>query len=129
MLVTDFELEQPIIGYNVIKELIKNQEQVSDEAYLISLLSASFSQISPSNLNAFVKCIDSKTTSEYSTVKMSKKEVIIPKGSSIKVSCRNHNVTCATCARKQEYEGDSIKYTGKQGIKTQRAIPLFIAWS
>ena len=52
MLVTEFELDQPIIGYNVIEELIKNQEQVADEANLISLLTASFFQISKENLNA-----------------------------------------------------------------------------
>ena len=28
MLVTEFKLDQPIIGYNVIEEFIKSQEQV-----------------------------------------------------------------------------------------------------
>lgn len=46
MLVTEFELNPPIIGYNVIEELIKSQEQASDEANPISLLSTSFFQIS-----------------------------------------------------------------------------------
>ena len=80
MLVTEFELDQPIIGYNVIEELIKNQEQVSNEANLISLLSASFFQIPQSKLNAFVNFIGSKTISTYSTVKTSKKDIIVPKG-------------------------------------------------
>ena len=89
MLVTEFELDQPIIGYNVIEELIKNQEQVSNEANLISLLSASFFQIPQSKLNAFVNFIGSKTISTYSTVKTSKKDIIVPKGSTIKVTCRS----------------------------------------
>ena len=72
MLVTEFDLDQPIIGYNVIEELIKNQEQVSNKANLISLLSASFFQIPQSKLNAFVNFIGSKTISTYSTVTTSK---------------------------------------------------------
>ena len=80
---------QPIIGYNVIEELNKNQEKVSNEANLISLLSASFFQIPQSKLNAFVNFIGSKTISTYSTVKTSKKDIIVPKGSTIKVTCRS----------------------------------------
>ena len=65
MLVTEFELDQPIIGYNVIEELIKNREQVSNEANLISLLSASFFQIPQSKLNAFVNFIGSVIVFNY----------------------------------------------------------------
>ena len=89
MLVTQFELDQPMIWYNVIEELIISQEQVSDGANLISLLSASFFQISQSNLSTFVHFIGSKAISTYSTVKTSKKDVIVTKGSTVKVSCRS----------------------------------------
>eukprot|EP00795_Rhopilema_esculentum_P016100 gene16100-biopygen5442 len=89
MLVTEFELEQPIIGYNVIEELIKSQQQVPDETNLISLLSASFFQTSQSDLNAFVSFVDSKSTPIFSTVRTGKKSIIVPKGSTVKISCRS----------------------------------------
>ena len=60
MLVAEFELYHQIIYYNVVEEIIKSQGQVSDEASLISLLSARFFQTSKSNLNAFVTFNDTK---------------------------------------------------------------------
>ncbi|XP_065068251.1 uncharacterized protein LOC135693652 [Rhopilema esculentum] len=88
-LVTEFELEQSIIGYNVIEELIKSQQQVPDETNLISLLSASFFQTSQSDLNAFVSFVDSKSTPIFSTVRTGKKSIIVPKGSTVKISYRS----------------------------------------
>ena len=41
MLVTEFSLDQPIIGYNVTEKMVKNNN-VPDEQNLLLLLSASF---------------------------------------------------------------------------------------
>ena len=42
MLVTDYKLEQPIIGYNLIEEVIKEKGLATDLEGIISLLSGSF---------------------------------------------------------------------------------------
>ena len=87
MLVTEFSLDQPIIGYNVIEEMVKNNN-APDEQNLLLLLSASFPGTSSSNLNAFVNFIQTKSVDEICVVKNGKRNINGPSGHTVKVPCR-----------------------------------------
>ena len=87
MLVTEFSLDQPIIGYNVIEEMVKNNN-APDEQNLLLLLSASFPGTSSSNLNAFVNFIQTKSVDEICVVKNGKRNINVPSGHTVKVPCR-----------------------------------------
>ena len=69
MLVTEFSLDQPIILYNVIEEMVKNNN-APDEQNLLLLLSASFPGTSSSNLNAFVNFIQTNLLMKSVLLKM-----------------------------------------------------------
>ena len=85
MLVTNYPLDSPIIGYNVIEELVK---LTGSETNVASLLSG-FPETSQPNLQNLVNLIKTETTSsDLSSVKSGKKFVNIPGGQTIKVSCR-----------------------------------------
>ena len=87
MLVTEFSLDQPIIGYNVIEKMVKN-DNAPDEQNLLLLLSASFPGTSSSNLNAFVNFIQTKSVDEICVVKNGKRNINVPSGHTVKVPCR-----------------------------------------
>ena len=87
MLVTEFSLDQPIIGYNVIEKMVKNNN-APDEQNLLLLLSASFPGTSSSNLNAFVNYIQTKSVDEICVVKNGKRNINVPSGHTVKVRCR-----------------------------------------
>ena len=86
MLVTEFSLDQPIIGYNVIEEMVKNNN-APDEQNLLLLLSASFPGTSSSNLNAFVIFIQTKYVDEICVVKNGKRNTNVPSDHTVKVPC------------------------------------------
>ena len=84
-LVTEFSLDQPIIGYNVIDEMVKSNNTPNEQNLL--LLSASFPGTSSSNLNAFVNFIQTKSVDEICVVKNGKRNTNVPSGHAVKVSC------------------------------------------
>ena len=87
MLVTEFSLDQPIIGYNVIEETVECNN-APDEQNLLSLLSASFPGTSSSNLNALVNFVQTKSVDENCIVKNGKRNINVPNGYAVKVPCR-----------------------------------------
>ena len=86
MLVTEFSLDQPIIGYNVIEEMVKSNN-APDEQNFILLLSASFPGSSSSNLNALVNFIRAKSVDEICVVKNGKRNINVPSGHTVIVPC------------------------------------------
>ena len=87
MFVTEVSLDQPIIGYNVIEEMVKNNN-APDEQNLLLLLSASLPATFSSNLNAFVNVIQTKSVDEICAVKNRKRNINVPSGHTVKVPCR-----------------------------------------
>ena len=88
MLVTDFKLEQPIIGYNVIEEVIREKELTTDLEGIVSLLSGSFHQMPHKDLMTLVNVINSSTEESTSIVKMFKRDVVMRKGETKRLPCR-----------------------------------------
>ena len=85
MLLTNYPLDSPIIGYNVIEELLRHTRSDTNAASSIS----SFPETSQPNLQNLVNLIKPETTSfDLSSMKPGKKFVNIPGGQTIKVPCR-----------------------------------------
>ena len=97
MLVTNYPLDSPIIGYNVIEELLEHTGSVTNVASSIS----SFPETSQPNLQNLVNLIKTETTSsDLSSVKSGKKFVNIPCGQTIKVPCR---INTGALTRKRQF--------------------------
>ena len=89
MLVTEFSLDQPIIGYNVIGEMVKNNNAPDEQNLpLALLLSASFPGTSSSNLSSSVNCIQTKSVDAICVVNNEKRNINVPSGHTVKVPCR-----------------------------------------
>ena len=86
MLVTEFSLDQRIIGYSVVEEMVKSNN-ATDEQKLLLLLSASFPGTSSSNLNAFANFIQTKSVDEICAVKNGKRNINVPSGHVVIVPC------------------------------------------
>ena len=80
-LVTREELSIPIIGYNVIELIVKNNE-------LEQVLPAVTKSFAKTDANALINFIRSGAIESLCDVRTSKRDVTIPKGRSINVPCR-----------------------------------------
>ena len=88
MLVTDSILDHPIIGYNVLEQLISTCDKSSGTNEIVSALSSSLPNVKDENLNCLVESIRSGNDSYLCLVKVGKRNVIIPAGQSKKIICR-----------------------------------------
>lgn len=86
-LVSTLSLEMPIIGYNVIEEIVKSSP-ANMENTLMSALSASFDKDISPNVPQLVNFLQSTRQQELCDLRTIKKAVVIPKSSSVKVTCR-----------------------------------------
>ena len=77
MLVTEFSLDQPIIEYNVIEEIVKNNNRTSFYYFLQVF------QRHPVNLNDFVNFIQTKSVDEICVVKNGKRNINVPSGHTV----------------------------------------------
>jgi hypothetical protein len=86
-LVTTETIEYPIIGYNVIEEIVTNEHND-----LLSEIQSSF--VGPQTLTNFVQSADS----DYlCNVKVGKRDVVIPSGKQVNIQCRvNTGPICGT---------------------------------
>ena len=87
-LVSAQPLDLPIVGYNVIEEIVKTSGSTSDEDYLEQAFMSSFPFESPTQASALVNFIQTNTQSELCTLKTGKNKVLIPKRGTMKVPCR-----------------------------------------
>eukprot|EP00795_Rhopilema_esculentum_P009111 gene9111-16770_t len=89
-LVTAETIERPIIGYNVIEEIICGniEDSVGKEAVLSSI-QRSFTNISDHKASALIHLVyNSQTQNEVCDVKTTKKDFVIQKNTTIDVPCR-----------------------------------------
>ena len=92
VLVVNQELERPVIGYNVIEQLIqKNDEKICfPDTDLIDILKYSFQDLGIKQVTALINFVGKKlnTPDDFGTVKLSKQNVVIPQGKTIPITCR-----------------------------------------
>ena len=88
-LVTETDINLPIVGFNVIELLIRGGlNQLTGIEALLNEMTATFTDSSPDNVKAFVDFISVSTPTELCTLKTEKRTVVIPKGAVIEVTCR-----------------------------------------
>ena len=81
-LVTSEKLDCPILGYNVIEELVSLDQNPTPTIY------ESFPETDKTKLDALVNFIQSSSSDAICKVRTGRKDVIIPKSSTVVVSCR-----------------------------------------
>ena len=88
MLVTESHIDHPIIGYNVLEQLVCKYDTSSEIDEIVLVLSDSLPDVVVGNINSLVDCIRSENDPYLCTVKTWKRDVIIPAGETKKVTCR-----------------------------------------
>ena len=83
VLVVNQELERPVIGYNVLEQLIQknDDEKCFPDTNLIDTLKYSFQDLDIKQVTALINFVRKKlnTLDDFGTVKLSKQNVVIPK--------------------------------------------------
>ena len=88
-LVTETDIDPPIVGYSMIELLIRGGlNQQSGIETLLNEMIATSTDPSPDNVKAFVDFISVSTPTELCTSKTAKNTVVIPKEAVIEVTCR-----------------------------------------
>ena len=91
-LVTREKLDMPLIGYNVIEELVNGKVTLTpvpeSQNLLLKSISSSFHNIDCSKAEALVSFIQTSNSGELCYIKTGKRDIIIPKDSSFDISCR-----------------------------------------
>ena len=85
-LVTEANIDYPIVGYNVIVEVINNDSDAIGS--LSDLMKDSFRNSKDEDVKQFVNFTQTQEPSEICSLNSSKKDILIPSGKSVKVSCR-----------------------------------------
>ena len=88
MLATASNIDNLIIGYNVLQELIGKCNSGSETDEISSILGSSLPQKIAGNLNAIINCIRKQRDPYLSTVKTLKRDVTIPARKTKKLSFR-----------------------------------------
>ncbi|MCH2405040.1 MAG: hypothetical protein MK200_02450, partial [Nitrosopumilus sp.] len=92
-LVTDEEISMPMVGYNVIEEVVKGEIQ-NQNPKILEMLGGAFLEISSKKIEGLINMIQKKTSCDevenLADVKVGNKDIVIPKGMSMKMKCISH---------------------------------------
>ena len=91
VLVGQQEQDYPIIGFNVIEEILKRH---NEEPLVVShtMIRRSFPSVRPSKVGMLVNPIRTRTEDAgTSVVRVGRRDVMVPRGKSLKVKCRVHH--------------------------------------
>ena len=86
-LIVEHNIGKPILGYNVIEELVK-LDCHAEHTNIVALLKAGFMDSEESKLSALVNLMQVPEEDHLCIVKTPKKAVHVPAGSTLNVSCR-----------------------------------------
>ena len=86
-LVTKENIEQPIIGFNVIELMVRNTEGNEDDV-LLERMSRSFKVSKSGDLQALISLIRTTNSGELCLVKSTKKPHTVPAGETVHLPCR-----------------------------------------
>jgi len=88
LLITEEDIEQPIIGFNVIELMVKNTDGEVDGDKLLGRMMKSFNQSRDSDIQALISIIRATNSDELCLVKSTKKAYIVPAGQTVCLPCR-----------------------------------------
>lgn len=94
-LVTEERLDQPIIGYNVIELLVKDSDNLANST-LVQNVTSSFENLPEEHAKQLVNLIETNDSDFLCEVKSVKRDVIIPKNTTVSVSCRANTGSVTT---------------------------------
>jgi len=89
-LISTEAMDHPIIGYNVIEEIVRNPVSEPPNNYeetLANALSSSLPNAKQENVKALIGLIRTNTPSELCSVKVTKRDVVVPKNETVAVTC------------------------------------------
>ena len=87
-LVTEEVLEMPLIGYNVIEEIMKDQTGAEFLQRQVEDVTLAFTGLNTDDSKTLVNFILNNQETELCPVRTTKRDVTIPKGQTIKIPCR-----------------------------------------
>ena len=87
-LVAKEDIEQPIIGFNVIELMVKNTEGEVDGDKLLGKMMKSFHRSRDSDIQALIGIIRATNSDDLWLVKSTKKSHIVPAGQTVRLPCR-----------------------------------------
>ena len=87
LIVNDNELQQPIIGYNVIKEFVTLTDKVFPSHKSADYLQGAFPTKNKRQLDAIVNFIQTAKIDVFSEVKSGEQLIVVPKKSQVNVKC------------------------------------------
>ena len=90
LLVARDELEYPIIGYNVIEEVIKSPDQMTGENTdsLEEIMGSAFSEVKQESVTALVDLVQSASSERLCVLRSDKNNLMVPRGQTVAVICR-----------------------------------------
>ena len=86
-LITKENIEQPIIGFNVIELMVRNTEGKEDDV-LLDRMSKSFKMNKSGEMQALISLIRTTNSDELCLVKSTKRPHIVPAGETVHLPCR-----------------------------------------
>ena len=89
-LISTEAMDHRIIGYNVIEEIMTNPVSESPNNYqktLVNALNSSLPNAKQENVKALIGLIRTNTPSELCSVKVTKRDVVVPKNETMAVTC------------------------------------------
>lgn len=86
-LVTTENIEQPIIGFNVIELMVKNTEE-NDGDTLLGKMMESFRLSKGGDMQALISLIRTTNSDDFCVVKSTKKTHVVPAGQTVRLPCR-----------------------------------------
>ena len=88
-LVSEADITRPIIGNNVIDMCVKGDSAAKEKHEVVDLLKGSLEEVSRKNVEGLVNLIQTKKDygEAFGDVVVGRKDVVIPKGRSVKVKC------------------------------------------
>ena len=87
-LITPERLEQPIVGYNVMEQLVQGDTDEVQNANTVQSIATSFSINSEKNAEQLINLIHTDHDEFVCQVNTAKRHINVPKMSTISVSCR-----------------------------------------
>ena len=120
-LISTDPLDHHIVGYNVIEEIVKNPDshfRNSHEETLVSALNSSLPNAKQENVEALINLIRTTTSSELCSVKVTKRDVLVPKNETVVVTC-----SANTAQLNQDFQycsNQMLNHLGHRGLKSQK---------
>uniref|UniRef100_H3B8S2 Gypsy retrotransposon integrase-like protein 1 n=1 Tax=Latimeria chalumnae TaxID=7897 RepID=H3B8S2_LATCH len=90
LLVSPQEIETPIIGFNIIEEVVKQHQNNPELSHtsLVALLGVAMPHVPKKNRNTLVHLINSRESVDFGTLRLRRGGIVLQKGQITNVRCR-----------------------------------------